>query len=785
MRLRLEPKVTLGAVALVAALLAAGATLGAERSLVLEVVMNGRATGRVGEFTDRDGALYARASELRELGFALPQDAAASDEPIPLSSLPNVRAQVNEAQQTLVVVAGDSALRPTELRGRTPVPLAPLSRPGYGAVLNYDVVGTFARPQVTGGALLDGRAFNPHGLLQSTGFVNFTPSVGGKRFVRLETTYTRTQSDKLRRWRVGDVVSGTLSWTRAVRLGGVQVASDFGLRPDLVTYPLPQISSTAAVPSTVNVVVNGVRQLSESVQPGPFTVRTLPVVTGAGEVSVAVVDVLGREILINLPFYASTALLARGLSSYSVEAGAVRQNFGQAGDRYSGWAANGSARYGLTDRLTLESHGETTGGLVLLGGGVTSLIGTLGVVNVAMAGSVGGKPGSASPGGAMVWTSFQRVSRRASFSVNSGFSTSGYHDIASEKGSPAPKSTLDANLGYRIGALGNIGAAYSRRISRTYPAGSGHGQPDDGVIAHQRVELITASYSVRVGLASFYATGFKDLHDTRAFGLGLGVGFPLGASSHASVETTRQGERSTSSASVARSALKPGDYGYRLRASASAADTQLLAEGELFNRWGRVSAGVDHSAGRVAGRAGVSGAIVLAGGDLFASDRIFDSFAVVSTGDVAGVPVFYENRPLGATGARGKLLVPSLLSYQNNRLSLDATSLPADIEVGQTSVLARPADRSGVMVDFRVRRVAAALLTLHDRTGQPLPLGSVVKVDGAEAQPVGYDGQAYVTGLKPTNHVTVVLKDGTTCRVVFDYGRVKGDMPLIGPLVCQ
>ncbi|CAN7650353.1 fimbria/pilus outer membrane usher protein [Phenylobacterium sp. LjRoot225] len=785
MRWRLEPKVGLGAVALLAALLAADAASGAERTLVLEVVMNGRATGRVGEFTDRDGALYARPSELRELGFVVPQDVPAGSEPIPLSSLPNVRALVNEAQQTLVVVAGDSALQPTELHGRTATPLAPLSRPDYGAVLNYDVVGTFSRARATGGALLDGRAFSPYGLLQSTGFVNVAPNVGEKRFVRLETTYTNTQSDKLRRWRVGDVVSGALSWTRAVRLGGAQVASDFGLRPDLVTYPLPQISSTAAVPSTVNVLVNGVRQLSRSVQAGPFNVRTLPVVTGAGEVAVTVVDVLGRETLISLPFYASTALLARGLGSYSVEAGGVRRNFGQAGDRYSGWAANGSARYGLTDWLTLEGHGEATGELALLGGGVTSLIGTLGVVNLAMAGSVGGKPGSARPGGAMGWASVQRVSRRASFSVSGGFSTSGYQDIAAENGSPTPKSTLDANLGYQVGAWGNIGLAYSRRTSRTRPARFPRGQPDISGSIDRRAELVTASYSVSIAhRASVYATGFKDLRDSRAFGVGVGVSFPFGGSTYGSLEASQQGGRSRLSANVARSAQKPGDYGYRLQASQGAV-ARLLAEGELLSGWGRLSAGLDRSAGQVAGRAGVRGALVLAGGGLFASDQIHDSFAVVSTGDIAGVPVLYANRPVGRTGAHGKLLVPSLLSYQNNRLAVDVTRLSPDIEVGRTSVLVRPADRSGVMVDFRVRKVAAALLTLQDRAGHPLPLGSVARVDGAQPEPVGYDGAAYVTGLKPKNRMTVVLPDGTTCGVAFDYKPVKGDIPLIGPLVCQ
>ena len=211
-----------------------------------------------------------------------------------------------------------------------------------------------------------------------------------------------------------------------------------------------------------------------------------------------------------------------------------------------------------------------------------------------------------------------------------------------------------------------------------------------------------------------------------------------------------------------------------------------MAEGEYLSSWGRVSAGVERSAGQVAGRAGATGALVLDGGQLFASNQILDSFAVVSTGDVADVPVLYENRPVGDTDAHGKLLVPTLLSYQNNLLALDATKLPADIEVGQTALLVRPGAGSGVTADFHVRRVHAALLTLRDSAGRPVPLGSVAKgLDGADDAPVGYDGAAYVTGLKPANRITVLLPNGSRCSVIFDYKPVKGEIPLIGPLVCQ
>jgi outer membrane usher protein len=778
----------LGAAALLAAVLEVAVASAAERPLVLEVVMNGRTTGQVGEFIDCDGTLYAKPSELRDLGFALPQGIAAGIEPIPLSSLPNIRARVNEARQTLVVEASDAALRPTELGGGNSVHMAPLSASGYGALLNYDLLGTFTGQRNTGGALLGFRTFSPYGLLESTGLANITPYAGQKNFVRLDTTYTYAEPDDLRRWRAGDVVTGALVWSRAVRLGGGQMTSDFGLRPDLITYPLPVISSSAAVPSTVNVMVNGIRQFSEPVQPGPFAVRTLPVVTGAGEVAVAVQDALGRQTLVTLPFYASTALLKPGLASYSVEAGAVRQNYGLSTDQYSGWAVNGSSRYGLTDWLTVENHGEATDTLALLGAGAAVQVGTLGVVNAAVSGSSGrgGMPAHASGNtGGLVSAGFQRVSPSLSFNVSGTFSTDGYRDIAAVNGSPVPKSALNASLGYQLGGWGAIGVAYLKQISRAQPLGSLNAQLDYSIITNPQVELVTASYSIPVaGAASFYATGFKDLRNDHSYGVEIGISFALGGATSASIGSSLDSGRSTASVNVAKSALAQNDYGYQLQGSEGAA-AHRLAEGEFLSRWGRVSAGVAQSPGQIAKQAGARGALVLAGGHLFASDQIDDSFAVVNTGNVADVPVLYENRPVGTTDASGRLLVPTLLSYQNNRLTVDTMRLPPDVEVGQTSILVRPPDRSGVAVDFHIRKVQAALLKLQDRNSQPVPLGSVAKVEGAEDQPVGYDGETYVTGLKATNRMEVVLPNGTRCAVQFDYKSVKGDIPVIGPLHCQ
>jgi outer membrane usher protein len=501
-----------------------------------------------------------------------------------------------------------------------------------------------------------------------------------------------------------------------------------------------------------------------------------------------VLDALGRQTLVTLPFYASAALLKPGLASYSLEVGTVRQNYGLSTDRYVGSAESGSLRYGLTEWLTLETHEEATDTLALLGGGAAMRVGSFGVIHAAVSGSgargvvPAGMGGNA---GGLVSAGFQRVSRDLSFSVNSTFSTAAYRDIAAMNGAPVPKSTLNASLGYQLGRWGSVGVGYVNQVPGIGPSGPLNGQSAYNLLINSQVSLVTASYSIPItGFASFYATGFKDVHNDHSYGVAFGISFALGPSTSAAAGGSLDSGRSSSSLSVAKPALVENDYGYRLQDSEGVA-AQRLAEGEFLSPWGRLTAGVAQSPGQHAVQGGVSGALAWTDGHPFASDQINDSFAVVSTGGVAGVPVLYENRPVGTTDSSGHLLVPSLLSYQNNRLTVDTTRLPPDIDVGQTSVLVRPPDRSGTVVDFHIRKVRAALLTLEDSNGKPIPVGSIAKVAGAEDQPVGYDGLAYVTGLRPTNRMQVALPNGASCSVQFDYTPVKDDIPLIGPLRCQ
>jgi outer membrane usher protein len=129
--------------------------------------------------------------------------------------------------------------------------------------------------------------------------------------LRLDTTWTYKDPDRTLTYRAGDMISGGLSWTRPVHLGGIQIQRGFSIRPDLVTLPLPSFSGSAAVPSTVDVYVNGVRTVSQDVDSGPFRINNLPILSGQGDASIVVRDSSGREVATTLPFFGLAQTFAR------------------------------------------------------------------------------------------------------------------------------------------------------------------------------------------------------------------------------------------------------------------------------------------------------------------------------------------------------------------------------------------------------------------------------------------------------------------------------------------
>ncbi len=757
-----------------------GAASGAapDQTLLLDVQVNGHSTGKIGEFTLRRGKLMARPDELRDLGFRVPVSRASeTGDLIALSDLPGVTWSLDQANQVLHVTASDSALLPTLLQpyGREWPIGRRMIESGTGVTLNYDLSDTYASGKSSGTGSLDLRGFSRWGIISSDwlGYAGAASSAAGTNTaIRLDSAYTFADVNTLRRYSLGDFITSGLSWTRPVHLEGAQIRSDFSMRPDLVTFPLPTITGSAAVPSTVNILADGNLTVSSQIAAGPFEIPQLPVVSGAGTISMTVTNAMGQQVTLTQPFYASSALLAPGLQTFAVQAGLVRRDWGAASNDYGKMAGAAFYRRGLTRRFTVEGSVEDTPGAFMAGAGGVAQIGHLGVVNFAVAPSVAsGHLGAQYSAGA------QRIGRMFSLGGSAIVADRNYRDIASMNGAGVPRKQLSAFTSLSVKRFGSAGMAYAEVNQDPTPTPS-----LQSVMSAQHSQVVTANYSFQFHHASIYATEFRDLVNKGSSGLQVGMTIPFGRRSSVNLGGSTEG---SGQIQVQQPAPMVGDWGYE--AYLSAGDTtHMFAQGQYKSPVGLFTAGVDEDAGQTTVRLESQGALSFVDGGLFPSNAIYDSFGIVDTSPIPHVHVYQENRDVGTTNSSGRLLVPDMRSFDLNHIAIEPTDIPPEATIDNDKREMRPQDRSGVVVRFPIRFSHAALLKLIDEAGLPLPLGSTATLRATGAVvPVGYDGDAYVENLSPYNEVIVEQPDGRRCKVAFDYRSLPGDIPSIGPLRCM
>lgn len=746
-------------------------TANVSETLYLEVILNQTRQPQLLRFERCGTRFIAEVAELRRLGFALA--GRTPDEFYDLDLLPGTRMRYESRTQQLLINAplSELTLPTTQLKTADfPMPSATASP---GALLNYDIYASHDGDSDGITTATELRVFGfGRGLFSNTAIARALRREGEEwqsESVRLDTHGQWSFPESAVTLTVGDTFSGFLNWTRPVRLGGVQIGRNYALQPYRVTTPLPAFLGEAALPSEVELYIEGVRRYRAEVPMGPFELTSIPGVSGAGQAQVVVTDAFGRSRTLTFPFYMTQRLLARGLSDWSLSLGVVRQEYGLSSYAYGDdTIASGNLRYGLNDYFTLETHAEGGAELVNAGLGGVWLAGRAGVISASWAQStLAGLDGSQTSLG-YAWNS-----RRFNLSLESQRTHGDYRDIAALYGRLPPSISERAQAGVRTAALGNLGVSYVRFA----PAEADAETSRFGSLFWSR------SFSGRWSANLSYNQNLAEAADRS---LHLGIMVPLDRRHQFSSSWQRNNGRDNGVVDLARPLPGDGGYGWRVQGRGGDGSGGGLAEASWLGNHGRIGAGVARVAERDYGYAQASGGLVWMGGGVFASRTVNDAFAVVSTEGVGGVPVRLENREIGHTDDHGLLLVTRLNAWQRNKLSIDPMDLPADVRLGAVEQNATPSDRAGIRVAFPIRRVRAALLILHDGAGRPLPLGSRVWLEGAAegAAVVGYDGETYLDTLEAHNRLRVRTPQGL-CHVGFDYPHHAGPIPRVGPLLCR
>jgi outer membrane usher protein len=675
----------------------------------------------------------------------------------PLDALPGLAISIEERSMTADVVVPPDLVLGTR-RSLAPAASRVSPEAGLGGFLDYDVTFTDDSGAFEHGlsALLSPTFFTPGGsfstgVLYAGGVSRVEPS--DVPWVRLDTAFVRDDVVHMRTLRIGDAVTPYGSWARAVRVGGVQFGTNFATQPDMITFPQPSIDGTAAVPSALDVVVNGTLRSSSEVPSGAFHLDEIPVVTGAGQIQVVTRDLLGREQVVTQDFYVSERLLKPGLDEYSVTVGAVRTNYGIESNAYGEMLATGMFRRGLSDVLTIEGRVEGTAAERSAG------------VTVALAFSGGDSTG-------VLWQighDFQGRVYRATFRVQGSrdFVQPGLEGLAA-----FPRMQAVASGGRNLGSRGSLGVSY---IDERFDAAAA--EHDRRIVALSYMRSLSRRFVLSVS-ASRIVSGRNDTQAVLALTRALGP-----RSSVSSLATLRQ---DGSSARVDQRYELPAGPGFGYRTSLEAGD-QRGADFEVAanTEHAYYSAEMSRLDGAHGWRAETRGSIAALGGEVFAAREISDGFAVVDASGFEGVRVYLENREIGTTNAHGRLLVPSLRPYESNQLRVESSDLPINVRVDSPALRVAPYYRSGAVASFGITATANALLRVVDRDGQAIPEGASARVDGGLSFPVGLDGRLYLEDLHAGSIVEVASSADRCTFVLATLPASGGGVPDLGDVVCE
>lgn len=734
--------------------------------LYLDVTLNGNPVGLT-HLSYHDGKIYASARVMRQLGLRAPGN---PHYPVALEDITGLQVDYNIPQQILSLTAPLDTLDLAPVQVNAPDARSASATASHGVLLNYDLYGQQGDTDGLN-SFSELRAFNALGVLSTSQLTQYSSQQYSDNAIsRLDTLWRSVFPDSMLALTLGDTITGSLAWSRPTRIGGIQVGTDFGLKPYMPTTPLPAFLGSATLPSSVELFVNGARAYKGQVPSGRFEINTTPNISGAGNAQLVMTDALGRTAVQNFSFYSDQQLLRDGLTAWSAEFGVVRKDYGYASFDYASQPAiSATWRHGFSNTLTAGTHGEASGDLV--NGGVSSdwIPGqNSGVISTSLAAS----RDHGSRKGYLYGLGYRWSAERLNFSTNTFATAGNYRDVATRYGLRPPTLTSSVVAGYGLDSLGNISVNY---LQSRYP-----GQGSIRYVGANWYKAINDSVYLNAGIN-------QNMDDKRDRNLFLTLTVTPSANIIASLGAQRTASRDGVQFNASQTPQDDGGWGWNVAASQLGSQQNGQGEVGYLGRHGKVYAGGSSITGSKYGYVGANGSLVAMGGGLFAARQITNGFAVISTTGIPDVPVKLQNNLIGQSDSHGLLLVTSLNSYQNNLISIDPMSLPANMRIDRINANAVPADRAGALIEFAITPVRAAQIKLVDPQGQAIAQGSTVQLIGDVQQTsvVGFDGMAWFESLNPHNQLQVDTATGQ-CSAAFDYPTTRQQtIREIGPVVCR
>ena len=703
-----------------------------------------------------DGEPHMMATVFEHAGLVAPPAARRTldgDRLVNLAAVPSLRASWRADDEILEIEADADAF------AATAVTLGPVGRTPAQAMTS--VVANYAVSARAGGtAVSSDVAAHWKGLLWQSALSVQRTRGGHLVLARGLSSVTFDDQRRLVRWEVGESIQRSLLHG-ARRVVGVSVSRAFDIDPSATWQSPVALGGAVAAPSSAEVFVNGQLVARTELAAGQFELRDIPAGLGAGDVRVVLRDAYGRQQDLTQSIYRSPSVLRPGLHQFRYLAG-VAPAFGTMAGRT---VVQADHRLGLAPGLTagFTLAGE---GTRWTGGPVVATQSRLGAAEIGLVGQV--DRGASRVGGSLAYEYRGRV--------------------LSFRGAVRPSVDAWLPAPMRYDASANVGASPVRTLTLM----AGWGQAHDRLTGRTTRGTLGATWSVS-GRSNLQLLVSHTQGSSRVPSRSLGLTW-----------TTLFGDRSTAALAWNGTGHGAGDIsttvhrampiGPGIGYSGQWSDGMTGVTRAMLSAQQRtLRADLQHT--RINGvdtwEASAAGAAVFTAHGTHLSRPIHDAWAIVEVPGRTRVLGFANRQPVGTTSGGGRLLIPTLASYADARLSVDEDELPMGVTLSAHEVAIRPGLRGGVRVRFGETTVRAFIARLRTAA-----LGGLVGAKAAlhgrrdewlAASPIGNDGEVYFEVVVGAPARILVTSSRGQLQCVVPAAASDPDEPLrdLGVLVCR
>ncbi|AWF36997.1 papC C-terminal domain protein [Klebsiella oxytoca] len=611
-------------------------------------------------------------------------------------------------------------------------------------------------------------------------YSNYENSDGSNRWNTLQTQLERDIRSLRSRLVMGETSTPGLIFD-SFSFRGISLASQDSMLPDSMQGYAPQITGVAVTNATVEVRQNGNLLYQTYVSPGEFVINDLYATSTSGDFEITIREEDGTVRTYTQSFASPPVSVRKGALKYSVTAGefgsrnynrddTVAQRFGQVEFLYG--VLNNTSLY---SGLIAAEHYRS--GMLGVGQG----LGVLGAVSLDVT-HAETRFDSGEKQTGQSWRA--RYSKRFDTTGTSmtlagyRYATDGYYDFDEASNSyytrertnrSVLKSRAQLSLSQNIGPLGSLSVTASQqeywtgRDTRTSSVSGSWGKTFNGISVNlnqsqnkswrtgrtDNVTSVTVSLPLGKWLTSDSSTirmsnsftrsdtGSSSLNSTLSGTALEGRNLSWSVSQARSEQSSGKTSNSTALSGTYQTGLMTVNAGY----------SDYYGESRRFS-WGARGAVVAHPFG-------VTLSPPLSEGS---------AYALVRAPGASGVQV--KNQSGLTTDWRGYAVVPSMMSYRENSITLDTSTLKDDVDLNQPVMNAIPTREALVLADYETSVGYRAWLHLT-HNGKPVPFGAVVSAGNSQGI-AGDNGNVYLSGLNDNADITVSLAGGRSCNGKFN-----------------